>query len=480
MTATGASGASVDKTVMVIGQLPSNMPTEKPPYSSQESPHWVSPSRPLFGVQIINDFGEVVFEANQRDGLLVPAITGAGGSGAGPPGATGAVGATGAAGSAGPLGATGPAGATGASGAGFSGSWFGNVVYRTASYTILSADGGTVQVFNGSNLTATLPGSAPGMPWEITIINDNSTALTVSSVLAFAGTLGFGSPGTNISIPQYGGIFIWSDGSKYWYIASTSGATGPVGASGAGGAGASGATGATGAGATGATGAGGGGTVSYDSLISGMSGLVHRWKFEEASGNFIDAVGSLTLAASGTFTYGVTGGPVSGSVGSIQFGSGAVGITSGLGSIPVGNAARSFILVFQGPGTDYTSKQNLLCYGAPSTRQWWSSFLNDGTPGDTSLDTYADDLITAAQGVDATWHLLVLTYDGNGNTSFSIDGVRYWHTTGGVLNTSSANNFMIGQDNIGYFQLGPAVFDDLAVFNRCLNSYEIVKLLVSL
>jgi hypothetical protein len=84
MTATGASGASVDKTVMTFGQLPNNMPTEKPPYRGVESPHWVSPSRPLFGIQIINDYGEVVFEANQRDGLLVPAPIGAtGATGAG-------------------------------------------------------------------------------------------------------------------------------------------------------------------------------------------------------------------------------------------------------------------------------------------------------------------------------------------------------------------------------------------------------------
>ena len=82
MTATGPP-TSIQQTVMTIGQLPNNTPTEDPPYPGIESPHWVSPARPLYGVQIINDYGEVVFEANQRDGLLIPA------PGYGPTGATG-------------------------------------------------------------------------------------------------------------------------------------------------------------------------------------------------------------------------------------------------------------------------------------------------------------------------------------------------------------------------------------------------------
>src|SRR3990167_8057561 len=170
-------------------------------------------------------------------------------------GATGATGPTGGAGSQGSTGAGGAQGSTGATGS--SGLGFGNVVAKTADYLIVSGDNGKEITFDGINLTATLPGTAPSSPWIVTIINLNSSALTVDP-----NGLNLNGSASTISLAQNRSIFVWSDSSNYFY------GTGPQGASGAtgstGGAGATGATGAGGSdgidgtdGATGATGAGG-------------------------------------------------------------------------------------------------------------------------------------------------------------------------------------------------------------------------------
>src|SRR3990167_7802461 len=183
--------------------------------------------------------------------------TGSGGS-AGSDGTDGATGATGPTGGAGSQGSTGAGGAQGSTGAtGSSGLGFGNVVAKTADYLIVSGDNGKEITFDGINLTATLPGTAPSSPWIVTIINLNSSALTVDP-----NGLTLNGSASTISLAQNRNIFVWSDSSNYFY------GTGPQGASGAtgstGGAGATGATGAGGSdgidgtdGATGATGAGG-------------------------------------------------------------------------------------------------------------------------------------------------------------------------------------------------------------------------------
>lgn len=61
---------STQQTVMHMGQLPSNTPTENPPNPALPSPNWVSPSRPLHGIQIISDKAEVIFQADQEHGCV--------------------------------------------------------------------------------------------------------------------------------------------------------------------------------------------------------------------------------------------------------------------------------------------------------------------------------------------------------------------------------------------------------------------------
>ena len=152
-------------------------------------------------------------------------------------GTNGSIGATGASGTNGSIGATGPTGATGfgvqgdagptgsTGPTGPTGLGFGNVVAETGPYTILPTDSGTELTFNGTSLSATLPATAPGEAWMVTIINLNATSLTVAP--GGSTTLN-GSP-SGIALVQNQSVFVWSDGANYWY---GSGPQGPVGATG--------------------------------------------------------------------------------------------------------------------------------------------------------------------------------------------------------------------------------------------------------
>jgi hypothetical protein len=218
----------------------------------------------------------------------------------------------------------------------------------------------------------------------------------------------------------------------------------------------------------------------YDALIAAMSGLVHRWTFEEASGNFADAVGSLTLTKSGTFTYAVAGGPVSGGAGSVTVGAAGQGVSSGLGSIPVAGAARTFVLIYKGKSS--TAKQALFSYGTSgSTRLWWTAYLNESGSGAAN-----DALCLAAWGDDAgllgcnlnveTWHMAAFGYDGASTTFVFLDGQILGRRLGGALNTGSGGNLAVAFDAFGGNQLGGVTLDDLAVFSRALQPYELQQL----
>lgn len=232
-----------------------------------------------------------------------------------------------------------------------------------------------------------------------------------------------------------------------------------------------------------AGGGGGGSFSSYQTLISAMSGLVHRWKFEEASGNFADSVGSLTLTKSGTITYSVSGGPVSGASGSVTIGASGQGVSSGLGSIPVAGTARTFVVIYKGKSS--SSRQALLSYGTSgSTRQWWTVNLNDngGATADAlALATWGDDLAMLNSPLNVeTWHMAAFGYDGTQTAFVFIDGDFYAKRLGGALNTGTGGNFFLGITTAAGDQLGGVTLDDLAVFSRALNGYELQQLYASL
>jgi hypothetical protein len=227
-------------------------------------------------------------------------------------------------------------------------------------------------------------------------------------------------------------------------------------------------------GATGPTGPAG--TMpSFDAVIGGISGLVHRWKFTETSGNFADSVGSLTLTAAGTFTYN-TGSPRIG--GAVLLGASATATSSGLGSIPTGNNPRCIVAVFK--PTD-TTQQALFGYGAAATDQGCVCLLNYNGADVILFSFYTDDLSISNSGsVTNQWHIAIFNYDTSPDRrqQLMIDGLFASRTTTAVVNTATTGNFVVGQWTATY--QGTFYIDDLAVFNRALAPWEIRKLINAL
>lgn len=211
----------------------------------------------------------------------------------------------------------------------------------------------------------------------------------------------------------------------------------------------------------------------YDTIVGNLTGLVHRWKFDEASGNFADSVGSLTLAASGSVSYHQAG-PL-GATSATKLASGAHATSSGLGSIPTGAGAATFVAVFRTDGVNVTGNA-VFWVGGFSTRLARFLKINDNGSGGSAAfqdgtDTYGDDYLWANSGLgDGQWHLSAWGYDGGRNLYAYKDGEMRVKYIGAALNTSNTGNLTLPQDTFALYLddflvtstwLGKGVLDDL-------------------
>lgn len=178
------------------------------------------------------------------------------------------------------------------------------------------------------------------------------------------------------------------------------------------------------------------------------SSVVHRWKFDEASGTSVaDSVGSLTGTLSGTVTRDVT----SRTGKATTFGASALMVTSGLGNIPIGNTARCFVVIYR--TTSDTIQQTLVGYGTNSTRQWWDA--DHSTSDGPQLSTWGDDFNPAVRtpvvGPEIlspsgrNWRMAAFGYNPNTQEVYAYrDGVMFSKQLAGTLATPSTGNFQVG------------------------------------
>ncbi len=208
----------------------------------------------------------------------------------------------------------------------------------------------------------------------------------------------------------------------------------------------------------------------YDAYISAISGLVQRWKFNEASGNFADSVGSLALTASGSISYQQT--DPFGNTDAARFNTGSAS-SSGLGSIPTGGNLRTFVALLKSGMTGGT--KSVLAYGTASTLAFFMyQLVNSGTVAGDYLDTWGTNnrlaaLTSAADG--GLWHLVALGNSQADRLEFWIDGVRqsYVLSNGSSLNTGTGN-LVLNNDATD------VTFADLAVFSTWIGTAKLSKL----
>ena len=82
---------------------------------------------------------------------------------------------------------------------------------QTASYTATASDDNKLITMNCASCTLSLPPSPPSPNWAIQVEDLNSTAVTVSR-----NSLGLNGGTSNISLPQFQQIAVWTDGTNYF------------------------------------------------------------------------------------------------------------------------------------------------------------------------------------------------------------------------------------------------------------------------
>lgn len=224
----------------------------------------------------------------------------------------------------------------------------------------------------------------------------------------------------------------------------------------------------------------GGSVETYDAAIAAvLTGKVHRWKFDDASGASVaDSVGSLTLTLSGTYTRHVASPTGFGTT----FGASAVATSSGLGSLPVGNADRCFIILFR---SNSEARQELVNYGPTgSTRQQWFNAMNVTGGNLAYLQVWSDDLNKAVQTVrgpievasGTDWHLIAFGYKASAQTTYVYyDGSLVSRRLGGTLNTGTSGNLTVSAS------ANPLVgdLDDILVLNNWPGKAALDRLLAA-
>lgn len=212
----------------------------------------------------------------------------------------------------------------------------------------------------------------------------------------------------------------------------------------------------------------------WETAIGDLSGKVHRWKFEEASGDFNDEISTLDLVANGSISYSVAS-PLGNSV---SF-TGGFAESSGLGSIPTGDAARTVVIVWKKNAVGGGSVVPLFSYGAGGTRTLFEVLSTAITDIRLSLSSASTSLIVPFG--DAEWHISAAHHVGTGAQAVFIyhDGLMSGTAAGGNLATSSANNFHVAAE---FDDTDPATITvtDCTVFDRTLAKWELDRLYAAL
>jgi len=184
----------------------------------------------------------------------------------------------------------------------------------------------------------------------------------------------------------------------------------------------------------------GGGGGDWETVVAGINGKVHRWKFDESSGYPQDSIGSLHMTTGGgTITRQVAS----------PLGDGmtmtAVMNGSGNGNAPMSNSTRSIVAVFRDPTASTGTHLALVEYGPTgTTRQWCHACTNHDGIMQVGFLFWSDDHKPGHSATDNTWHIGVFRYR-NRAVSIVVDGMHiYSGATGATLGTVNSGNLKLG------------------------------------
>jgi hypothetical protein len=140
---------------------------------------------------------------------------------------------------------------------------------------------------------------------------------------------------------------------------------------------------------------------------------------------------------------------------------------------PLGDSSRSISLWFY---TSNSSSHNMCGYGAASQVSGHNGFdILTTTNNYVGTHLYGTAIIAGGTYNLNAWNHYVITYDGTTLQGY-LNGVAVDSNNTEVVNTLSTNNFIIGEGVYTGFNGFSGKIDEVAIFNRALDSTEIAAL----
>jgi len=213
--------------------------------------------------------------------------------------------------------------------------------------------------------------------------------------------------------------------------------------------------------------------------VSLRNGLVAYYPFDSSVND------NSSYVRVGTNNGGVSS---AGKVGSSYFFSGSGKYVSyGDSSLPTGDSPRTFSGWFKVTNPDYNDSVGMILYGTQTWGYQSSPIILDGRGGMLNGGAQLKSISwvpygttdTAAQKItDTQWHHFVMTYSGNGNDTYYIDGVN-----SGLQEKQfygNVNTVLNGELDIGIPAGWPGItgiyLDEVSIWNRALSSTEASQL----
>lgn len=219
---------------------------------------------------------------------------------------------------------------------------------------------------------------------------------------------------------------------------------------------------------------GGGAAESWETVVADLTGKVHRWTFEEASGDIIDQISTLDLTVSGAATYAAAS-PLGDAV---SF-TGGFAEAAGMGSIPVGDAARTMLAVWKKNAAGTLTILPILAYGnTTNTEQLFQLYASNASNILLNIDG-ATPTASAMSG-DGNWHLSAAFHAGTGTRLIGCyqDGIIATFAHSANLATATTTFHVAAE----FDDTDPAAITvaDVIVFDRCLAKWELDRLYAAL
>ncbi len=204
----------------------------------------------------------------------------------------------------------------------------------------------------------------------------------------------------------------------------------------------------------------------------GAYSVVHRYDFDEASGDVLDKVGVIDLVVSGGVTREVAS--LVGTSALLLDGADGRAVASAIGNMPVGNTDRTIIVIYKRE-TKPTAQATFLSYGTwAATRQYWGMAYHGASDNRVNFNTWSSDLAVDWGGSDTKWIMAAMGYTADRVLFGFQNGIYGTRLTTGDLITGTSP-LTIGR-TINASEYANIAVDSVVVFDEWIGTMALQRI----